>query len=490
MSEHELWNELGNLYFVSGYYDQAIYAYHRSIQLFPEFGRPYGNLALVMAQKGHYEEAAQLYEKCLGLLEDQSEKVICLNKLGVIYRYLGNYEDALRAYQEADLLEVNNEALLAKNSLLPYVDGKLPRAIRELLDILKSSSIAIDKPEPAINEDCTEPKIFSSQQLTENVCANNDSSAFELRAPTRKSINWFLHPEKSGLPDIREDFAQVPVAIEIGHDYSPAILNSVSSICLFVSPPSFRSPGISASRELLDVDVMDMPKTFVVQVSDELQEVVQESATMLIPQPLLSTREPCVVHNSVIEGELHHFKRLVELDSGSAHAWATLGDLYKLVNAYQDAIFAYQKAVLLDPRKSSNFYCLGLMYTIEGKDDKAIVAFQRVIDLDPNNSLAHASLGGCFHRLGFEELARQHINKARENIYIRENQYNQACFNAICGNIERSLELLEVALTKGQSTVEWASKDPDLESLQSLPEFQKIISKMPANQAGCFNPLF
>jgi len=481
MSEHELWNELGNLYFVSGYYDQAIYAYHRSIQLFPEFGRPYGNLALVMAQKGHYEEAAQLYEKCLDLLDDQSEKVICLNKLGVIYRYLGNYEDALRAYQEADLLEVNNESLLAKNSLLPYVDGKLPRAIRELLDILKNSPIGINKPDAAINEDYTEPKILSSQHSLENECANNDSRELELHMPARKSISWFLHPEKSGLPDIREDFVHGPVAIEIDHDYSPAIVNSASPICLFVNAPSLRAPGIAVSRELLDLDVMDMPKPFIMQVSDELTEVVEESATMLIPQPLLSKKAPCVVHNSAIEDELNHFKRLVELDSGSAHAWATLGDLYKSVYAYQDAIFAFQKAVLLDPRKSSNFYCLGLVYTIEGEDDKAIIAFQRVIDLDPNNSLAHASLGGCFHRLGFEELAHQHINKARENIYMRENQYNQACFTAICGNIERSLELLEVALTKRQSTVEWASKDPDLESLRSLPEFQKIISQIPAS---------
>ena len=48
MSEHELWNELGNLYFMSGAYDQAIHAYQRSIQLDAGFGttvqQPRGHL--------------------------------------------------------------------------------------------------------------------------------------------------------------------------------------------------------------------------------------------------------------------------------------------------------------------------------------------------------------------------------------------------------------------------------------------------------------
>ena len=45
MSEHELWNELGNLYFMSGSYQQAIQAYHRSIQMDGTYGKPFSNLA-------------------------------------------------------------------------------------------------------------------------------------------------------------------------------------------------------------------------------------------------------------------------------------------------------------------------------------------------------------------------------------------------------------------------------------------------------------
>ena len=40
MSEHELWNELGNLYYLAGSYNQAIYAYNNAIQLKSDFGKP------------------------------------------------------------------------------------------------------------------------------------------------------------------------------------------------------------------------------------------------------------------------------------------------------------------------------------------------------------------------------------------------------------------------------------------------------------------
>ena len=47
MSEHELWNELGNLYFLSGFKKQAVHAYKKAIQIENDFGKPYSNLALI-----------------------------------------------------------------------------------------------------------------------------------------------------------------------------------------------------------------------------------------------------------------------------------------------------------------------------------------------------------------------------------------------------------------------------------------------------------
>ena len=87
MSEHELWNELGNLYFMSGAYNQAVYAYNRSIQLDCNFGRPYSNLALTYVQQGKYQEAIELYRSSIELLAENKEKAISWSRLGNAYRH-------------------------------------------------------------------------------------------------------------------------------------------------------------------------------------------------------------------------------------------------------------------------------------------------------------------------------------------------------------------------------------------------------------------
>ena len=109
MSEHELWNELGNLYFLGGQYQQAVHAYRRSIQLDRDFGRPYSNLALTYVQQGKYDEAIELYRQSIQLLLENSEKALSWNRLGNVYRYLKDYKQAVVAYRHADELDPAGE---------------------------------------------------------------------------------------------------------------------------------------------------------------------------------------------------------------------------------------------------------------------------------------------------------------------------------------------------------------------------------------------
>src|SRR3990172_6919628 len=79
MNEHEYWNELGNLYFISGAYEPAIHAYARSIELERGFGRAYSNMALAFVQTGQYSDAIDLYHRSIELLSDPREKAITWN---------------------------------------------------------------------------------------------------------------------------------------------------------------------------------------------------------------------------------------------------------------------------------------------------------------------------------------------------------------------------------------------------------------------------
>ena len=106
-----VWNELGNIYFNTGTYDDAIVAYSKAIQLDRCFAWPYSNLALTYVQKGRFTEAILLYQRSIELFISEKDKAISWNRLGNVYRRLNNYDSAIAAYQRADELDPENTTL-------------------------------------------------------------------------------------------------------------------------------------------------------------------------------------------------------------------------------------------------------------------------------------------------------------------------------------------------------------------------------------------
>ncbi len=113
LNSANVWNELGNIFTKSRSYDDAISAYNRAIELNPEYGWAYSNLALIYARQGKRAEAISLYHKSIELLWTEADKSVALNRLGDVYRQAGQYSDAIEAYQNADRLNQGNYALSA-----------------------------------------------------------------------------------------------------------------------------------------------------------------------------------------------------------------------------------------------------------------------------------------------------------------------------------------------------------------------------------------
>jgi len=109
-----IWNELGNIYFTTGAYEQAVKAYKNAIQLDGRYGWPYGNLGLTYAHQGQYEEAIPLYQQSLELLSSEKDQAVMWNRLGNAYRRLNDYENAAKAYRMADGLGPNQISLLTR----------------------------------------------------------------------------------------------------------------------------------------------------------------------------------------------------------------------------------------------------------------------------------------------------------------------------------------------------------------------------------------
>ncbi len=106
-----VWNELGNVYFNTDAYDDAIAAYRKAIELDRQFAWPYSNLALTYVQKGRFVEAILLYQRSIELFSSEKDKAISWNRLGNVYRRLNDYENAISAYQQADELDSDNTTL-------------------------------------------------------------------------------------------------------------------------------------------------------------------------------------------------------------------------------------------------------------------------------------------------------------------------------------------------------------------------------------------
>jgi tetratricopeptide (TPR) repeat protein len=507
MSEPELWNELGNLYFMMEAYEPAIYAYTRSIDLDHEFGRPYSNLALAYVQRGKFTEAIDLYKKSIDLLGDEGEKAVTWNRLGDVYRQLKDYNNAFFAYQRADeispllsearerpagdpadplalsALPLNLESLTAEldpaefdfSTGLDPADESVPPPVEDILSWPEDESAPIEGPDvQEISEPLQETRVFSFKELLQG--GPDDWIAVPAPDPDGMMVNaWHLEnpPEKSN-----EENAEV---LAITQDLSPTDSPAVVPASLDESPQRAAEPTPQAVEVLT---VQDDPAPILLpsrinESAEDLQAGTQDVTETGVVQYTQVEYPPADLtdhEREAIENDIAKFKKVVQINPRNAFAWDTLGNLYKSAGRYKEAILSYQQALSVDSTRASWYYHLGLVYAAERRTEEAIAAFQKVVEIDPKYSVAHATLGGYYRKMGLDDLAQLHIDRALSNPLQDENEYNRACLEAICGNTDRALEFLRAALGKKQTYLEWARRDPDLDFIRGDPRFQSLLS--------------
>lgn len=462
MSEHELWNELGNLYFMSGAYDQAIHAYTRAITLEAGFGQPYSNLALVYVQKGKYDEAIELYRRSIELLADNKEKAISWNRLGHLHRQLKEYHQAVVAYQQADQLDPesdeNREEPGQEAGPLSLVQVEespdLEEELAPLADELPADHPdAAQEPIPVSLEwavDLREDELLPGPAASAETGEAPDQAALSLFSDP--AADWHPLPAPEAAEMTEEPWAEAPTEQEQeSYYFHPAAED-------FAVP----DPVPESGGRLAQLDVVEArPAALLISQAIEAPAQAESAADEL----------------DRLEMDIARFKRVVQVNTRNAFAWDTLGGLYKAGGRYKEAIMAYQQAISIDSGKAFYYYHLGLVYAAEGRIEDAIATFQKVVELDPGHSLAHATLAGYYRKMDLEELAQRHIEKALSNFNTEENEYNHACLQAICGNVDRAIELLEIALKNKQTIVDWVLRDPDLDFVRADPRFQALVER-------------
>lgn len=478
MSEHELWNELGNLYFMSGAYEQAVHAYHHSIQLDQNYGRPYSNLALIYARRGQHPMAVELFRTSIELLSDNTEKAVSWNRLGNLHRQARDYDQALVAFQRAD--DLDPVCKDGREDLGQMLFATTDLTILEQAHRIKESEPPVPDLEVVVEPGAmpaTEPQQSTWKPIEHEVALEAIDEAAEAEWLTP----WI------DVPDSQHD--SLPAA-PVDEDQPDFISDDPEHEDLaYVLPERFPLQfTIPAPRPEPEIEVATQPSTagpasfgepgVLVGMQADLAEVAKESqpaAAAEISSATTSAADgPEEAENS--EAEFAKLRRMVQINPRNAQAWDSLGSLHKSIGQYREAIVAYQQAISIDSSRADYYHHLGLVHAIVGQNEDAIMALQKVLEYAPDHSLAHATLGGYFRKMGLEELAQKHIGKAMKNIYDSESEYNRACFEAIRGNVDQAIELLRIALENRQTYAEWVVHDPDLDFIRDDPRFRQLVS--------------
>jgi tetratricopeptide (TPR) repeat protein len=593
MSEHEFWNELGNLYFISGAYEPAIHAYARSIELDHGFGRPYSNMALAFVHIGKYMDAIELYHRSIELLSDDREKAITWNRLGILYRQIKDYHSALVAYEQADKLdsrqdekreeasrnvkyplsismpEIDLKALLAKQEETRPEDEQLVQNLNEELEVAETQlEINWFNDGEFVSPDPTEVPAAEEAALLDDVTLSMEEEGwiplmFEEAIPVGAPFSTAMQPaseqaeestsvSNTWQPQFEEGSQENQQTETFAVEVEPAVMDEQTEVVQEQSPEYQRvevneyqinngllihadevdteaamdetplgnqwtevsgyevdeSPVDSNEKRSEEIDGQPAFENLstganeyqIDEQTDTLQaENIQEGVESEIPfeGQSLDVTEPEPMEYSQVEYplvelspaevdsihiDIARFRRIIQINPRNAFAYDTLGGLYKTLGRFKDAITSYQQAISLDSTKPSYFYQLGLMYSAEHREQEAMDSFQRVLSMNPQHTLANASIGSLYRKMGLHDLAQKHIDVALQNVYEEENEYNQACLEAICGNTDRALELLQVAIEENPSYINWAQHDPDLDVLHHDERFYMLIQSFTENK--------
>jgi tetratricopeptide (TPR) repeat protein len=385
MSELEIWNELGNIYFNTGAYDEAIRTYQKAIELGHGCGQSYSNLASIYVRQGLYADAIPMLKKGIEILDDARSKACLWNQMGEAYRKLKDYDNATASYRKAALLDPENTAF----------QDNLEEAELDWESVYSQPTTGAGQP----GEEMTVP----AMEETGHAGAGQEIS------PSLPEINE--HPGADAVSWVFKDTRLTAVVEENGsgtHAPTPVILGS-----RILSHASGQAGGAETPGRLEEANmpIHDIPGK---NSSDPLDGISPTG------QPETGESDNERAHALLRLGILHWRKKEYErairfleialdtvvrpkdnfLEALCYNAIALVEtDLGRIV----DAIQAYQSAASLAPERIFPWNSLGNLNCMLERYDDALAAFQEGVEHNPKDATSWNGLGDVYHKLGRNE---------------------------------------------------------------------------------------
>lgn len=176
------------------------------------------------------------------------------------------------------------------------------------------------------------------------------------------------------------------------------------------------------------------------------------------------------------EVELHSFEDFAEALHSLGRKWFARGLEYADACLYEEAHACFLKSLAAGHENFEAYYCLAGVEKSLGRLEAAKNHCEKSLEYNPGFSPALLLLGSIAKLEGRFEESVEALQKARLiNPDCATIQYDLACYYALAGEEASALATLETAVEKGFCDFEWLTRDPDLASLHSSPEFSLIL---------------
>ncbi len=213
-------------------------------------------------------------------------------------------------------------------------------------------------------------------------------------------------------------------------------------------------------------------------------------------------------------------RRALEIDAELAEAHAARGHVLSLKKLYDAAEREFEAAIRLDPQLYEGYFFSARSFFMQGKLEKSARMYERASEVQPEDYKAPILVSGVYRGLGKEAEARAASRRGlgiveRHLMLNPEDQralalgaysqleagnrerglewanraallnpgsttvfYNLACFYALAGDVEKSLDCLKRRIEGGALPREWIENDSDLDSIRDDPRFQALLERL------------
>ncbi len=347
---------LGNVYFETGRYDEAIAAYREALDSAPDNPRLLYNLGSALMKKGD-EFAAMEYFKKAGAADRIGEVAHrAYSRLGVIYTERKDFAEAEKYLKEAVSIRPN-DALNRYNLGIAYLrQKKTDEAIEEL-----AKAEALGENNAAVLENIGEA-YFSMKQYDRSLEVYNRVKKENERNVKILSRIAEIYYEKGELDSAYEMYRKITVLEPATENARVAYLNMGN--------------------------ILDDAQRF-----DEAVEAYRKALT-------ISPKDDTVYYNLGIaykhagkpELAIAAWKKGAELDPNDSQPAVAIADYYYERGYYDLAETEYRRIVGRWPNIQEPHFKMGTMYYKRGNFDYALNAYNRVIEIEPNSDLGRKAL--------------------------------------------------------------------------------------------------